>query len=81
MTLNLEATACSVTVQILDQNGKPLRGFTRKDCQLVSGDGLAVPVSWMNSLSTLKGKTVRLEFFLKHSRLFEFELLGSPEKP
>lgn len=81
MTLNLEAPAGEVTLQILDEQGRPVRGFTRKDCQPVSGDGLAAPVRWTKPLSTLKGKPVRLEFFLKNARLFSFELLGSPSQP
>lgn len=81
LTLNLEATAGSVTVQILDAKDRPVRGFTQQDCPPVSGDGLAVPVRWKQSLTTLEGKPVRLEFFLQNSRLFAFELVGSLEKP
>jgi hypothetical protein len=81
MTLNLDAPAGEVTVQILDPDGKPLPGFTRKDCQPVSGDGLAASVRWQKPLASLNGKPVRMEFFLKKARLFAFELLGSPSKP
>ncbi|NOS70530.1 MAG: hypothetical protein HOP33_11440 [Verrucomicrobia bacterium] len=79
MTLNLEALAGEVTVQILDQDNRPVRGFTRKDCQPVSGNALASPVRWKNPLATLNGKPVRMEFFLKNARLFSFELMsGKP---
>ncbi len=81
LTLNLEASAGEVTVQILDQNGKPLRGFTRKDCPPVSGDSLAAPVRWKKSLATLNGKPLRMEFFLKNARLFSFDLMGGASKP
>lgn len=72
--LNVEATAGQVTVQILDANGKPLRGFARQDCRPVSGDVVAAPVQWKSPLSTLKGKPVQLEFFLRNARLFSFDL-------
>jgi hypothetical protein len=81
MTLNLDAAAGEVAVQILDEHGKPLRGFARKDCQRVSADALAAPVKWKKTVSALKGKPVRLEFFLKNARLFAFDLVGSRLEP
>ncbi len=76
MTLNLETPAGEVAVQILDPDGKPLRGFSRSDCRKISGDALAAPVQWKRSLGTLKGRPVRLEFYLKNARLYSFDLLG-----
>ena len=77
LTLNLEAPSGEVTVQILGENAKPLRGFTRKDCRRISGDALAAPVQWKKPLTALKGKPVYVEFFLKNARLFSFDLAGS----
>jgi len=77
VTLNVEAPAGEVVVQILDENGKPLRGFKRKDCHPISGDALAAPVQWKKPLSVLKGQPVQLEFFLNNARLFSFDLVNS----
>lgn len=74
LTLNLEAPAGEIVVQILDENGKPWRGFTRQDCRPAGGDSLAAPVQWIRPLTTLKGKPVQLEFFLKSARLYAFDL-------
>lgn len=74
LTVNLEASVGEVAVQILDVYGKPLRGFTRKDCRAVTGDSIAAPVRWKKPLSSLRGKPVRLEFFLRHARLYAFDL-------
>lgn len=74
MTLNLEAAGGEARVEILDENGRPLRGFTRQDCHPVSGDAVAAPVRWEKPLGALAGKPVRLEFFLKNARLFAFDL-------
>jgi len=74
MTLNLEAPAGEATVQVLDESGRPLRGFTRAGCPPVSGDALAAPVRWKKPLSALAGQPVRLEFLLKNARLFSFDL-------
>lgn len=81
MTLNVNALSGEVIVQILDEYGEPVRGFTRKDCRPISGDALAAPVRWKKSLAALDGKPVRLEFFLKNARLFAFDLADSPAKP
>ena len=80
MTLNLEAPAGEMVVQILDPHGKPLRGFGRDDCRKISGGALAAPVQWRRPLGTLKGKPVRLEFHLQNARLYSFDLLGDPGK-
>ena len=74
MTLNVEAAEGEVTVQILDERDRPVRGFARKDCQPVSGDSLAKVVRWKKPLGALKGTPVRLEFFTKNARLFDFDL-------
>ena len=57
--------------------GKPVRGFTRKDCHPASDDALATPVRWQQPLRAIAGKPVRPEFFLKKAQLFSFYLEGS----
>jgi len=74
MTLNVDAAAGEVKVQILGGNGEPLRGFREKDCRAISGNAVALPVKWKRALSSLKGKPVQLEFQLRNARLFSFEL-------
>jgi len=74
MTLNADARAGEVQVQVLAPDGQPISGFARTDCEVIRGDILAAPVRWAHSLSALAGRTVRLEFFLKNARLFAFEL-------
>lgn len=80
MTLNMDAPTGEVTVQILGENDKPVDGFTRKDCAPISGDIPAAPVRWKKPLALLKGKPIRLEFFLENARLFAFDLVDSPAK-
>ncbi len=78
MSLNVEAPAGEVTVQVLDEQDRPVPGFTRGDCQPVRVDSLAAPLRWKKSLGTLAGKPVRLEFFLQNARLFAFDLVDNP---
>lgn len=74
ITLNADATAGEVLVQVLGAEGKPLRGFTRKDCRRITGDSLSAAVQWKKPVRELRGRPVRLEFFLKNAQLFAFDL-------
>lgn len=74
ITLNADATGGEVLVQVLDAAGKPVRGFTRKDCRRITGDSLSAAVQWKKPLRELQGRPVRLEFFLRNARLFAFDL-------
>jgi len=74
MTLNADAQAGEVRVQVLAPDGLPIPGFTKTACEAIHGDVLAAPVRWRRPLSVLGSRPVRLEFFLKNARLFAFEL-------
>ena len=74
MTLNTDARAGSVRVQLLTPGGEPVPGFTKTDCEMIRGDVLAAPVRWARPLSVLADRPVRLEFFLENARLFAFDL-------
>jgi hypothetical protein len=81
MTLNLEAPEGEVVVQVLDRQGQPIPGFTRRECRRIAGDALAQPVRWRHSLRALRGTPVRLEFFLRNARLYAFDLHGAQGAP
>lgn len=74
MTLNVEAPKGEVWVQVLDEKGKPLPGFTFADCSPIRTDSTGAPVRWKQPLSRLKGKPVHLEFRLQQAALFAFNL-------
>jgi len=74
LTLNTDAPAGEVRVQVLAPDGRPVPGFAKTDGAVVHGDALAAPVRWARPLSALAGKPVRLEFSLKNARLFAFGL-------
>jgi hypothetical protein len=74
MTLNTDARAGEVQVQVLAPDGRPIPGFARTNCEVIRGDVLAAPVRWARPVSALGEKPVRLEFFLNHARLFAVEL-------
>ena len=78
LLLNYATSAVgSVQVEIQDEQGKPLPGFTLADMDLLFGDELDAVVKWKsrNDLSGLMGKPVRLRFVLKDADLFSLRFL------
>jgi hypothetical protein len=49
ITLNADATAGEVRVELLDESGRRLRGFSRDDAVPITGDKLRYPVVWTKS--------------------------------
>lgn len=75
LTLNLEPKpGGKARVQIVGEDGKPVRGFAFSDCPPITADAVAAPVGWPAELNALKGRPARLEFKLTNARLFGFEL-------
>ena len=62
-------------VEVLDENGSPIAGFTKKDCVVLQKtDSTKARVQWKNNatLTSLKGKPVRFKFYLTNGNLYAF---------
>ena len=59
-------------VEILDEAGFPIPGFSVEDSPLLTGNWLAKPVRWESgkSVGDLAGKTVRLRFVMRDADLY-----------
>ncbi|WP_232107347.1 hypothetical protein [Gimesia alba] len=59
-------------VELQDESGTPLPGFSLEDCDEIYGDHIARIVTWkeQSDLSKLIGKTVRLRFVMNESDLY-----------
>ena len=66
------SAAGSVRVEIRDKAGKPIPGFTLRDCPEVFGDEIERAVAWKqgSDLSKLAGKPIRVRFVLKDADLY-----------
>ncbi len=76
LSLNLATSVSgSVRVEIQDLNGKPIPGFSLKDCPEIFGDTHNRTVNWKPgaNLGKLSGKPVRLRFVLKDADLYSFK--------
>jgi hypothetical protein len=76
LVLNFSSSAAGgIQVEILDENGIPVPGFSLDDCPVIFGDSLEREVNWNNGsdLSTLKGKPVQLRFLIRDADLFSLQ--------
>jgi len=73
LMLNYSTSAAGgIQVEIQDEKGKPLPGFTLDDCPEFYGDAIEEAVKWEGGedLSTLAGRTVRLRFVLRDADVY-----------
>ena len=71
----------SIRVELQDEAGEPIPGFTLSDCSEIFGDALERRVQWKGNgnLSSLFGMPVRLRFVLRDADLYSFRFApGSP---
>ncbi|PUZ27211.1 Concanavalin A-like lectin/glucanases superfamily protein [Chitinophaga costaii] len=77
LLLNVNTSATGyMQVGILDGEGRPLPGFGLDDCIYINGDYIETPVEWLKkgaSLKSLNGKTVRLIFRMRGSKLYAMQ--------
>ncbi len=76
LVLNLEVLrGGGAKVELQDEAGKPLPGFTQADCDQMVCDDVSRVVTWRgkSDLSALAGKPVRLRFVLRRCKLYAFE--------
>jgi hypothetical protein len=56
-------------VRLLDQDCNSIQGF---DWVSIKGNDVNIPVKWKKDISSLEGKTVRIQFKMKNAQLFCF---------
>ena len=62
---------------MLDEEGVQYEGFGRIDCALFDGDSVDHQVTWRRSAyGDLKGRVIRLKFYLRDARLYGFGQQG-----
>jgi hypothetical protein len=77
LLVNVDARQGELKVRVSDERRKPLAGFDYADGQVFKGNAVAQEVTWNGkSLDALKGRVIRLEFFLRNADLFSFRSTG-----
>jgi len=83
LTINFATSAAgSVRVEIQDEHGKPIPGFTLADCHELFGDTIDRIVSWKSAakLSSFAGRPVRIRFVVKDADVYSFQFRAK-DKP
>lgn len=78
LVLNYSTSAAgSIRVEIQDETGAPVPGYSLRDSRELFGDSVEQAVSWdrNNDLGSLSGRTVRLRFLLKDADLYALRFL------
>lgn len=70
--VNADAEGGALRVQVSDDAGRAIPGFTFDDCIPVKKDALDASVRWSQSLESVQDKPVHLEFLLQNSCLYGF---------
>ncbi len=72
MNINFSSSSMgSINIKICDADGNEIEGY---DSKTIFGDSLSRPVDFEKPLFALKGKEVRIKFFLRDCDLYSFEL-------
>ncbi len=74
MFVNVNAPSGSLQVEVLDESGTPIPGFTRAESTPYSGNSTKQLMKWSgrSDLSSLVGRNVRFRFFLTRGELYAF---------
>jgi len=64
----------SVTVEVLDPEGRVLPGYHRDDCMALRGDAVHHPVEWKDQRTLPSGIPFRLRFVFQQASLFSYTL-------
>lgn len=83
LTLNYSTSAAgNVQVELQDEAGRPLPGYTLADSVLFFGDELSEEVRWKSGedLSLLAGKPVRVRFVLKDADVYAMRFAPTTDK-
>ncbi len=76
LELNVQTSvAGSVKVEMLDHNGKAVRGRSAEDADVVKGNFVGKTVAWKGNsdLSDLAGQPVQLRFVMRDAKLYAFQ--------
>ena len=76
LIINASAEKGLVAVAVLDESGIQYSGYSKRDCVLFDSDSISHKVTWEKrpTLDELKGKTIRLKFYLKDANLYSFTI-------
>ena len=82
LCINANASNGFIKVEVLDDNGQPIPGFSKDEARPITGDELRAKVLWTkkSDVGALSGRQVRLRLFLKNAHLYSISVLNRENK-
>ena len=75
LLINVDSLGGELRIAVINESGESIRGYEAASCVPITTDGLRAEVQWRDaSLKRLSGTNVRLQFKLKRSKLFSFQV-------
>ncbi len=74
LEVNADARRGLLKVEAVEPDGERIDGFYCKDAAEISENGFSIPVTWKSGskIGDLKGRTIRLKFYMRDARLYSF---------
>ena len=74
LSLNVKSDYGQVLVELLDEEGRPIPGYTREECLPLQVDSVDARVAWREkgSLREVKEEPVKVKFYLFNARLYSY---------
>lgn len=72
--LNVKSDYGQVLVELLDEENRPIPGYTKEDCHPLQIDSVDAQVTWRDkhSLAGLQERPVKIKFYLFNARLYSY---------
>jgi hypothetical protein len=70
LVLNADASKGSLEVELLSEDGVPLPGYTRPDCETITSDGVRQTVRWKQGEEIGNGGPVRIRIYFTNTHLY-----------
>ena len=76
LELNLDTSGGGcVKVELLDEAGKPIEGFSTEEATILWGNSVRMPVTWGDgaNVGPLAGKPIKIRFIMQDCKLYAFQ--------
>ncbi len=77
LNLNVDASAGEGRVEILDERGEIIPGFTAEECDPINKDLVSFKVTWKNkaNLDVIQTNKIKLRFQMRNAKLYAFQFI------
>ena len=79
LEINADAAGGSISIEIQDENGKTVDGYSLADCDPLNHDAVHHIVTWKGraDVTLLSGRDLRLRIEGKNAKLYAFQFIGA----